>query len=148
MSKATPETTYSGPADWSERQLATLADLFSALVAPAYEGEAKRHAELAAAALSAVGDPADLRQVRLVLSLLGSRAGSLLVAQRSRRSREALLRAWSTSVLPQRRTFFQLIKRLACFFAYADPGPDGRNPRWHELGYTFADEPATEHRPV
>ena len=37
--------------------------------------------------------------------------------------------------MPRRRTFFQTVKRLASFFAYADPGPTGSNPRWEEVEY-------------
>jgi choline dehydrogenase-like flavoprotein len=141
-------TETSRPTDWSDGQLATLAEIFSAIVEPAYAGESRRHAELAAAALSEVADPADLRQVRLVVTLLGTRLGSLLVAQRRRRDLGQLLEAWSTSPLPQRRSFFQLVKRLACFFAYADPGPAGANPRWPLMCYAFPDEPIVETRPV
>jgi choline dehydrogenase-like flavoprotein len=136
------------PAGWSERQLRTLAELFSAVVEPAYEGESRRHADLAAAALAEVADPADLRQVRLTLSLLGTRAGSLLLAQRGPGQRERLLQAWSTSRLPQRRTFYQLVKRLASFFAYADPGPSGTNPRWPQLEYQPASEPVAAESPL
>ena len=41
-----------------------------------------------------VAEPADLRQVRLTLSLLGSRLGAPVLAQRRASSREATLRAW------------------------------------------------------
>jgi choline dehydrogenase-like flavoprotein len=136
------------PTGWSEGQLRTLADLFAAIVEPVIVGEARRHAELAAVALSEVADPADLRQVRLTLSLLGSRFGAPVLAQRRASSREATLRAWSTSPIPQRRAFFQLMKRLACFFAYADPGDSATNPRWDGLGYRFAEEPVAATQPV
>ncbi len=136
------------PTGWSDSQLRTLADLFAAIVEPADDGEARRHAELAAVALSEVADPADLRQVRLTLSLLGSRLGAPVLAQRRASSREATLRAWSTSPIPQRRTFFQLMKRLACFFAYADPGESAANPRWEALGYRFVEEPVAPTQPV
>ena len=76
------------PAGWSEGQLRTLADLFAAVVEPVYEGESRRHAELAAEALAEVADPADLRQVRLTLSVLGSRFGAPLLAQRRSADRE------------------------------------------------------------
>jgi choline dehydrogenase-like flavoprotein len=143
------------PAGWSERQIRTLTEIFATFVEPAYAGESRRHAELAATALSTVADPADLRQVQLTLSLLSSRAGSLVLAQRSAAfgrlsgpQREALLHGWSTSRLPQRRTFFQLVKRLACFFAYADPGPSGSNARWADIGYELADEPVADGRSI
>jgi choline dehydrogenase-like flavoprotein len=136
------------PTGWSEDQLRTLADLFAAIVEPVGDGEARRHAELAATALSEVADPADLRQVRLTISLLGSRLGTLALAQRSTSDRERMLRAWSTSPIPLRRSFFQLMKRLAAFFAYADPGPTGTNPRWRQLGYGFVDEPIAQTQPI
>jgi choline dehydrogenase-like flavoprotein len=141
-------TTVDRPPDWSERQLVTLAELFSAVVEPTDAAEARRHAELAAAALSDAADPGDLRQVKLILSVLSTGAGTLLLAQRRASSREATLRAWSTSPIPQRRTFFQLMKRLACFFAYADPGENGTNPLWQQLGYRFVEEPVAPTRPI
>ena len=42
---------------------------------------------------------------------------------------------WANSPLARRRTFFQTVKRLGSFFAYADPGPTGKNPRWVEIDY-------------
>ena len=45
--------------------------------------------------------------------------------------------------MARRRTFFQTVKRLASFFAYADPGSQAQNPRWKEIGYAAArNEPA------
>jgi choline dehydrogenase-like flavoprotein len=44
--------------------------------------------------------------------------------------------------MAQRRTFFQTVKRLACFFAYADPGPKPPNPRWAAIGYAVPDHPS------
>jgi len=135
------------PAGWSEGRLRALAAVFSTFVEPAYEGEAERHVALAATALNEVAEPADLRQLRVVLNLLEAPIGvSSLTGTRSfsrlpREQRERLLLAWSTSRIPQRRTFFQTVKRLACFFAYADPGPTGRNPRWAAIDYVVPDHP-------
>src|SRR5262245_51880325 len=132
---------------WSARHLRALAALFGTIVAPAYEGESERHARLAAAALSDAVDPSDIRQLRLLLNLFeapvgtpttsGTRAFSSL----SQEQRERLLHAWSTSRIGQRRTFFQTVKRLGGFFAYADPGEGGTNPRWADIGYSTPDHP-------
>ena len=40
------------------------------------------------------------------------------------------------------------MKRLACFFAYADPGESAANPRWEALGYRFVEEPVAPTQPV
>ena len=135
---------------WSDRHLKALSALFGTIAAPTYEGESERHARLAAAALSEVVEPSDLRQLRVLLSVFeapvgaptlnGIRAFSVL----SREQRERVLHAWSTSRLPQRRTFFQTIKRLGAFFAYADPGMDGTNKRWAPMGYEVPDHPLPE----
>jgi choline dehydrogenase-like flavoprotein len=118
---------------WSERQLRALAAIFATVSEPAYYDEARRHAELAASALNEVAEPADLRRLKLVLTLYGWRLAD-----------ENELRRWATSRLGARRTFFQTVKRLASFFAYADPGPDGANPRWADIEYEPAqNEPTT-----
>lgn len=139
---------------WSETQLRALAAVFDTFVPAAYEGESRRHAELAATALNEVAEPADLRQLRLVLGLLeapvglprvtGLRSFSRLPQER----REHLLLHWSKSRIPQRRTFYHTVKRLACFFAYADPGATGRNPRWAAIDYTVPEHPLPPHNSV
>jgi choline dehydrogenase-like flavoprotein len=77
-----------------------------------------------------------------VLAAFESRAGSVGLAHGTRAfsklprtQRERVLMRWATSPLARQRTFFQTVKRLASFFAYADPGPDGVNPRWTEIRY-------------
>jgi len=101
-----------------------------------------RHARLAAAALSEVAEPADLRQLKLTIDALEAPVGlprltgTRPFSRMSQADRERLLLHWSTSRIAQRRTFFQTIKRLAGFFAYADPGLDGPNPRWAQIGYS------------
>jgi choline dehydrogenase-like flavoprotein len=137
-----------GVPGWSKSQLRGLAAVFATFSADAYEGESQRHASLAAEALNDVAEPADLRQLKLILTLLeapvgvSSLTGTQAFSRLSRDARERLLHGWSKSRLAQRRTFFQTIKRLASFFAYADPGPGGVNPRWQEMGYALPGQPA------
>jgi choline dehydrogenase-like flavoprotein len=129
-------------ADWSERQLRALAAIFATISAPRYKGESRRHAELAASALNEVAEPSDLRLLKLLLSAFESGVGSVALAHGTRsfsmlpRSRrERVLMRWATSPVARQRTFFQTLKRLASFFAYADPGPAGANPRWADIEY-------------
>ena len=114
-----------------------------------------RQANLAAAALSQVTDPAALTQLRLVLRALDSAAVNALTAgvRRSFRAadpaaREAILRRWALSPLAMRRTAFQAFKRLGAFFAYADAGADGTNPTWPAMGYELVREPVTPDPPA
>ncbi|MFI5261076.1 MAG: GMC family oxidoreductase N-terminal domain-containing protein [Candidatus Limnocylindrales bacterium] len=139
------------PPGWSGRELATLASIFEA-VAP---GDATRHANLAAAALSQVTDPDALRQLRLVLRALDSRVGNGATgggwrrfSEVDRAGREAILWRWASSRLAMRRTAFQAFKRLASFFAYADAGPSGDNPTWTRLGYALVTEPVMPEPPA
>jgi choline dehydrogenase-like flavoprotein len=112
-------------AGWSERQLGALAATFVAIRGPdRYDGEARRHAELCASALDDVGEPSDVRRLKLLLTIFGNRIAD-----------ERGLERWATSRFGTRRTFFQTVKRLASFFAYADRGPRGVNPRWSDIGY-------------
>jgi choline dehydrogenase-like flavoprotein len=140
------------PPDWGPRDLARLAAVFETFVT----GAAIRRATMAASLLSQVAAPADVRALRLVLRALDSRAANALLGQGpvrfrdlSAARREALLLAWATSRLSRRRTAFQTLKRLACFLAYADPGPAGApNPLWARIGYVPVDEPVTPEAPV
>ena len=136
------------PPDWSDRDLARLAAVFETFVT----GGAIRRATMAAALLSDVADPADVRLLRRVLRAIDTRPANLLLGEGPVRfrdlrpeRREALLRRWATSRLGARRTAFQVLKRLACFLAYADPGPAGGdgNALWTRIGYRPADEPVT-----
>jgi len=132
---------------WSEREFEAISAIFATFVEPAYEGESARHAALAVEALNEVAEPADLNLLRLLLRAFESPAGSVALAhgrrpfsKLPRERREQILLRWSTSPIARRRTFYQTLKRLACFFAYADPGIAGVNPRWARIGY----EPAVE----
>ena len=65
-------------ADWSDRELATLAALAETFV----RGDAVRRGRLAAEALEAAVDPAQVDQIRLALRLFESRAVNLGLARR------------------------------------------------------------------
>jgi choline dehydrogenase-like flavoprotein len=50
--------------------------------------------------------------------------------------REAVLRSWADSRLPDRRAAFQGLRKAALLFYYIVPGRDGgRNPAWDAIGY-------------
>jgi choline dehydrogenase-like flavoprotein len=55
--------------------------------------------------------------------------------------RERALRSMATSTIPQLRTGFQALKRLATFLFYALPGTEG-NPVWPLIGYIPSGNPA------
>jgi choline dehydrogenase-like flavoprotein len=139
--------TPAAPADWSSRDLATLAELAETFV----RGGSVRRANLAARALSQSVDPAQLRQLRLVLRLLESRLANLALTgrptpfrDRSPAEREHLLLDWGTSRLPLRRSAFQAYRKLLTFLAYADPGaPDSANPLLAAIGYERDRPPVT-----
>ena len=141
------------PPDWSAADLARLAAVFETFV----PGGAIRRSTMAAALLSEVADPADLRMLRKVLRAFDSRPVNALLGHGAVRfrdmpaeRREAMLLRWATSRVPQRRTAYQTLKRLACFLAYADPGPaagDG-NVLWGRIGYRPVDEPVTAEPPA
>ncbi len=99
-----------------------------------------------AEALAGGADPDQLRQIRLVLRVLDSGTANLLLGAGRRgltrmdaRARERALLGWGRSPIPQRRTAFQALRRLATFLAYADPdgpsGPGSPNPRHAAIGY-------------
>jgi choline dehydrogenase-like flavoprotein len=131
---------------WPVEILATLAAVADTLV----EGDAERRAKLAAAALDLAADPAQVTQLRLVLRAFESRIANLALTGRPMRftdldldGREAYLRSWARSAIPQRRTAYQALKRLLAFLAWADPGLDGRNRRLAAIGYDHRYEPVT-----
>jgi choline dehydrogenase-like flavoprotein len=135
------------PSGWSAAELATLAELAETFV----RGGSVRRANLAADALSRAADPAQLRQIRLVLRLLESRLPSLLLSgravgfrDRSPADRERVLLGWAYSRLPLRRSAFQALRKLLTFLAYADPGPPGSpNPLHAAIGYVPDRPPVT-----
>ena len=121
-----------------------LARVFETL-APMTSEEAGRRAELAIETLAATSSRADRLQLGLALRSLelapmNAIAGGGLTrfSRATAWQRERVLRSWSLSRVPQRRTAFQAWKRLALFLAYADPGPDASrpaNPAWQRIGY-------------
>jgi len=131
---------------FSERESAVLTALAEAFVA----GDGERRAELAAAALTEVADPAQLRQLRLVLRAMDSRVVNLLLAGRpaalavmSPEARERYLLGWATSRVPQRRAAFAAFRKLLTFLAYADPGGQVPDPHVATVGYRPDDPPVT-----
>jgi choline dehydrogenase-like flavoprotein len=135
------------PPGWSAADLATLAELAETFV----RGDSVRRANLAAEALTRAADPAQVRQLRLVLRLLESRLANLLVTgrpvafrDRSPAARERVLLGWAHSRLPLRRSAFQALRKLLTFLAYADPGPPGSpNPLHAAIGYVPDRPPVT-----
>ena len=133
---------------WSASELATLAAVAETFV----RGGAVRRATLAASALDAAADPAQVAQLRLVLRLVQSRVVNLLFARRpvpfrdlSPRARERYLLGWGHSRIGRRRSAFQAFRKLLTFLAYADPGEDSPNPRWKAIGYRPERPPVTAH---
>ncbi len=102
-----------------------------------------RWGRAAAETLNAVADPADLRQLRVVVSVLDSRLGNLATGSGWNRigattgsGADQLLLNWANSRLPQRRTAFQAFKRLLLFLTWTDPITGGQpNAAWAEIGY-------------
>ena len=134
------------PTGWSRRELDTLTAVADTFVA----GDAPRRARLAADALNLAADPDQVLQLRLVMRAFDSRLANLLLTGRAVRfrsldlaGRERYLLAWATSRIAQRRSAYHGLKRLLTFFAYADPGVDGENPRLAATGYEHRPEPVT-----
>jgi choline dehydrogenase-like flavoprotein len=89
-----------------------------------------------------------LRELRLFIRLLDSPLFMLPATRRASgframplEDREAALVSLATSPLPQIRTGYQALKRLATFLFYSITGDDGTNPTWPVLGYEVP-EPA------
>ncbi len=135
------------PPGWSAADLAALGRALQGFVA----GDATRMARLAAAALDELAEPIDLWQLKMALRVFDMRLANLALGEGPVRfrdldddGRDRYLLGWGTSRLPQRRTTFQALKRLALFLAYADPGPGpDANPRWTAMGYRPRWEPPT-----
>ncbi len=133
-------------AGWSERELATLAELAETFV----RGGAVRRASLAADALATAADPDQVAQLRLVLRLIESPVANLLLARRRKAfrdlsppERERYLLGWAQSRLPLRRSAFHGLRKLLTFLAYADPGGDTPNPLHATIGYRPDRPPVT-----
>ncbi len=92
--------------------------------------------------IGTIEDPRDRQRLRLLLSVLGSRAANLLMSARPRAlanmnlaDRERALDAWAHSSLPIRRAGFQALKRLINVAHYCWPDADGSHPSWRATGY-------------
>lgn len=124
---------------WQPRELATLTALADTFV----PGSGERTAGLVAEALVRAADPAQVRQLRLVLRALEAPVANLLLGAGGRgfstmdaADRERALLDWGASRIPQRRAAFNSLRKLVTFIAYADPGPPDRpNPRLARIGY-------------
>ncbi|HEX5823775.1 MAG TPA: GMC family oxidoreductase N-terminal domain-containing protein [Candidatus Limnocylindrales bacterium] len=135
------------PSGWSDDELATLAQLAETFV----RGGSVRRAGLAAEGLTLAADPAQLRQLRLVLRLIQSRVVNLVLTgrptafrDRSPADRERYLLGWANSRLALRRSAFQAFRKLLTFLAYADPGQAGGvNPLLAAIGYRPERPPVT-----
>jgi len=126
------------PRPWTDRELATLAELSETFV----RGDSLRRSRLAADALDQAADPSQVAQLRLVLRLMESRLVNLLISGRPRafrqmspETRERYLLGWSRSRFALRRSAFHGLRKLLTFLAYADPGAPGPNPRLVAIGY-------------
>ncbi len=133
------------PGGWTERELATLADLAETFV----PGEAVRRAHLAAEAFTKAADPEQVAQLRLVLGLIERRSLNLVLGGGARAfrdmtpdARERYLLRWAGSRLALRRSAFGAFRKVLTFLAYADPGVESPNPRLATIGYD------TDPRPV
>jgi choline dehydrogenase-like flavoprotein len=130
---------------WTDREQATLAEVAEAFV----RGDALRRSRLGIEALDRAADPAQVRQLRLVLRLFESRLANLVLTGRPTRfsarapaDRERYLLSWAHSRLPLRRSAFQAFRKLFTFLAYADPGVGAPNPRLAAMGYRPDDPPS------
>jgi len=101
-----------------------------------------RTAERVERLIAQLQDPLDRLRLRLLLSALGSPAVNLVLSGRLASlpamggdAREATLRGWAMSALPQRRAGFQALKRLAHVAYYCWPLEGGGHPAWRAAGY-------------
>src|SRR5206468_780564 len=126
--------------------------LLAATFVPA--ADADRVATIAADALDRAVDPAQLRQLRLVLRLLAlpianlaTAAGFVAFRDMPPVARERTLLRWSASPLVLRRSGVNAFRKLLTFIAYADPGPpDAPNPLPRAIGYVTDDPPVSKER--
>ncbi|HXH88853.1 MAG TPA: GMC family oxidoreductase N-terminal domain-containing protein [Gaiellaceae bacterium] len=98
--------------------------------APSRNGGGAEFADAVLAAARKHLGPSEQRQLSLLLATWGRGFARL-----PRKRREAVLRAWSDSRIPQRRAVFTALKQAALSFAYMLPDPDGTSERWLAIGY-------------
>jgi hypothetical protein len=134
---------------WTDRELATLAELAETFV----RGDAQRRARLTADALERAADPSQVDQLRLVLRVMESPFANLIVAGRptsfrrmSPATRERYLLGWGRSRIGLRRSAFHALRRILTFLAYADPGDPEPNQRLIAMGYRPDTPPITTDR--
>ena len=130
-----------------------LAEVFATFV-PMDRAAATRRAAVAIETLGATRSLSDLIGLRIALEAL--EVGPLRRFTRGTQDRrERALLGWATSPIPQQRTTFQALKRLALFLAYADPEEHSSAPMndsWAPIGYLpparVTDPPAPLVRPL
>ena len=145
MAKRTPnDQEILTPAE--RRTLAALAEGF-------VSGGGEARAAAAERAFATVVDPELVSQLRLVLRLIETRAGSLLIGGRAVRysslrdaERDAYLANWVQHRIPLMRSAASALRKLLCFLAYADadePGDPELRSRLKEIGYNATPNTAT-----
>ena len=115
-----------------------------------------RTAERVEQLIGQLRDPLDRLKLRVLLSALDSAAVNLALSGRPSSfaamdgaAREATLRGWATSALPQRRAGFQALKRLAHVAFYCWPLDSTGHPAWRAAGYPGPlPQPATAPPPL
>ena len=126
---------------FTESQRRTLAALAEGFVA----GGGASRAAAAEVAIAKVVDPGLHGQLRLVLNLLDTRAGSLLIGGRPARfgtlkasQRDEFLRRWVQHPVPMLRSGAAVFRKLLSFIAYSDadePADDLVRTRLSGIGY-------------
>ena len=128
------------------RTLAALAEGF-------VPGGGSARAQAAERAFATVVDPELVSQLRLVLRLIETRAGSLLIGGRAVKysslrgdERDAYLQHWVQHRIPLMRSAASALRKLLCFLAYADadePGDPKLRARLKSIGYNPKPNAAT-----
>jgi choline dehydrogenase-like flavoprotein len=128
------------------RTLAALAEGF-------VPGGGTARAAAAERAFATVVDPELVSQLRLVLRLIETRAGSLLIGGRAVKfsslrgdERDAYLEHWVQHRIPLIRSAASALRKLLCFLAYADadePGDPKLRARLKSIGYNPKPNAAT-----
>ena len=130
-------------------ELRTLAALAEGFV----PGGGSARAQAAERAFATVVDPELVSQLRLVLRLIETRAGSLLIGGRAVKysnlrgeERDAYLQHWVQHRIPLLRSAASALRKLLCFLAYADadePGDPKLRARLKSIGYNPKPNAAT-----
>lgn len=128
------------------RTLAALAEGF-------VPGGGSARAQAAERAFATVVAPELVSQLRLVLRLIETRAGSLLIGGRAVKysglrgdERDAYLQHWVQHRIPLMRSAASALRKLLCFLAYADadePGDPKLRARLKSIGYNPKPNAAT-----